>query len=252
MTRHKRDPKYEERARQLTIASRENCGGDEYAIGENVWGDQYYRYITLNESDVWLDAGAHIGTFSMMIAPFVRKVIAYEIDHETYELLNVNLQNNCTNAFAVHAGVVAENQENVPVYRPKNYLEYSVAVSIIPTARREIHSHVRTECLDTIIRKYDITKLKLDIEGCEENALYSISDATWESIQEVICEWHFQVLRDSSHTKMMQMFEYLRARGFHIAARIAPNPRMTIFHASKSRETDRIIYIEGRSKKVAA
>src|SRR5208282_3294239 len=53
--------------------------------------NDYEKYIkAFSAAEVWLDIGAHIGTFAATAAPRVRKVIAIEACPETFELLKLN------------------------------------------------------------------------------------------------------------------------------------------------------------------
>lgn len=109
--------------------------------------------VTPKEGDIVVDAGAHIGTFSIPCAKAGAKVIAYEPSKENYEMLLKNAELN---------GVEIE-AHNVALGTP--------GVCKLKTNRKNMgSSHLSNTGEDVKVvpfthKKVDI--LKLDCEGCE-------------------------------------------------------------------------------------
>ncbi|SRR5260221_1567808 len=228
-----RNPLLLNRPSQLILAYRPGTA-DDAVIGENVLGKQYTATQNLTKDDVWLDGGAHIGTFSVMIAPYVKRVIAVEPAQETYDLLMENVMRNGGNVETIKAAIVENDDLERDLYFPASYPYYNSAVSVVPVSGRFTRP---TPCvnINDLIRDYGINKLKLDIEGVEATALLAITDDLWAQITDLHYEWHFGLCGDLKRVKFYEMLEYLKSKGFyHMNPRVMKKQWFMTVHMSKT------------------
>lgn len=180
---------------------------DEYILNEQ---KQYFDKITLTNQDIWLDAGANLGFFSILISAKVKKVIAYEPEEENFNILNQNLNlNNIKNVNSVKKVIVGDNTaiKSFFVNTKKNKGTHSLMVK-----RGRIEKKCVCSNINTIISNNNINKIKLDVEGAEYEIIRAITKDNWGLIKEIILEFHFNMLKDHPHHyKYLKIIEILRA-----------------------------------------
>jgi len=191
---NKTPPKFNMKTRENTL--------DKYVIGEMT---QYTNRITLEKKDNWLDAGANIGAFANIIADKVNKVICYEPDTDNFELLKENTLN--------YQNVVCEQKalvNNSDISRDffLNIKKNKGAHSFLVKRGRDKVS-VNCQNINEVITKYKINKIKMDVEGAEEELL---SNLNFKNINELIMEYHFVTLKDMNHEKYFKLIEKLKTK----------------------------------------
>lgn len=134
----------------------------------------------LKEADIFIDVGANIGYFSMLVAQCkAAKVLAIEPAPKTYEILNMNIKHNMLDRviepFNVALGSHKSTVKFVSSLGPKSHIGYRV---------NNIHAHlptieVKLTTLDEMLKdRQDIKKvdfIKVDIEGAEYDFLLGAS-----------------------------------------------------------------------------
>jgi len=151
------------------------------------------------EKGVFVDVGAHIGKYTIMVARKLKdgKVIAIEADTNNFKILKKNLVlNNLENVIALN--VAASNKRG---YINFYHIEGPATAmhSIIKPGRikcKEIQ--VRTERLEDILQKLGIKQidlLKIDVEGAERlvleglgTKLYDVKKIIYEATHSTGCE----------------------------------------------------------------
>lgn len=137
--------------------------------------------IELRHSDIVVDIGAYMGTYSIRCARFpVKQVIAYEPTRETFEILNLTKLPNLKN---INAAIVGDNKKEVELYISKGI---GVTNSTIP-------SKAKPEKRTVIAKKYkDVIKnasiVKIDIEGGEYNI--PLSELITKNLRAIIIDFH--------------------------------------------------------------
>lgn len=176
-------------------------------------GDGYTRYIDPQADDVWMDAGAHVGAFSIRHAHQVSKIYAYEPNERNFELLQMNLK--CypqPNVDIVKAALVGNDDTSRQFWHSTG--KDRTCSSVIQLQRRE--SYYQVDCLNVVeeIRRHNINCVKMDIEGAELECLMSLPVTVMRSLRELIFEYHFTTLRDVGvGDKYFQLIDHL-AQGF--------------------------------------
>lgn len=158
----------------------------------NVWLKQEYSKndFEINDSDVVIDIGAHIGLFSIFASKFCRsgKIYCFEPVKENYELLLSNLKlNKITNVIPFNSAISKEtsfveifcndDEAGHSMYQPTSK---SIKVKSIPLQKL---------FEDKNIEKCDF--LKLDCEGAEYDIIDSLPIEYFKKIKKIVIEYHF-------------------------------------------------------------
>jgi FkbM family methyltransferase len=131
---------------------------------------QIFRTM-LQPEDVVVDAGAHIGVFSLVAAKYARRVHAFEISPSTTNYLRRNLELNPALArkITVHTLGLAEEPGEVVLY---NSAEHPGLASLQPLNREDEYCEpVQVTTLDVHLADQPVSWIKIDVEGAELNVL---------------------------------------------------------------------------------
>ena len=143
---------------------------DEYGIAN----------ISLQDGDVVIVIGAHVGGFTLLLTTLGKKLEIYSYEPVTinYDLLIENIKNNPTDC-NIHAFNLALGDKN-----EDNYVQWC----------RYKPNTARFITLNDVFRDNKIERCKLvkfDCEGCEYDTLRGTTKATLRKIQYVVGEWHW-------------------------------------------------------------
>lgn len=152
-----------ETSETLHHLQREVCDSDEYKIIN----------MNFNDDDVVIDIGANVGVVSIYLAkkfPNI-KIYSYEAHPHTYSNFLKNIEaNNVTNIIPHNLAVYSKDDDNL-----------TITLDIINTGSSScfkdggfLSENIKTISLDTIIKSYNIKKLKylkIDCEGAEFDIL---------------------------------------------------------------------------------
>ncbi len=134
------------------------------------------------EGDVFIDAGAHIGKYSIMLSPRFKKVLAVEANPETFKLLEENIRlNGAMNVKAIDRALWCEDGKQLDFFITKvNVGASSLKRDLVAEEGHLIERKipVYTITLNTLLEKENIGNLdliKLDIEGAEYEALQGLN-----------------------------------------------------------------------------
>jgi FkbM family methyltransferase len=143
----------------------------------------------LGAEEVWLDVGAHIGTFAVTVAPHVKKVIAFEACPETFEVLKKNTAR-FSNVECVHAAVIGGTQKSV-------HFAQSAGRTMGHLAKTSSRANIEIPavCFSRLLNQPAC--VKMDIEGGEKNILDNTPN--WSNIQRFDLEFHSRALEDDEH-----------------------------------------------------
>ena len=144
----------------------------------------------VNDDDVIIDVGAHIGCFTIDVAKKARKgkIIALEPTKKSYELLKENIKiNNFQNIIADNLGIWKKT-DIISLYTNEND---SIGNNLFKKTNQieEINVISLSECIE----KYDIEKidfLKMDCEGAEFEIILGLTDETLKKIKKMSIEVH--------------------------------------------------------------
>lgn len=166
----------------------------------------------LNQDDVWLDAGGHIGIFATRLLtqfPNIKKVYSYEPFHNNVEFAEKNIvmnnvQDRCE---IIEKAIVADDSTEVEFFLSQDSGKHSLH----PIRGRQV-TKVPAENINTIIKEKGITCIKMDIEGMEYDMIKALNQESLDQIKLFIVEYHFHYSwllenRESKFNEILGIFE---------------------------------------------
>jgi FkbM family methyltransferase len=153
----------------------------EVLMMSGLWEIYVKRVLTVATNDVFVDVGAHIGSYAIPIAKNAQKVIAFEPNKDSFDLLTKNIAlNHLTNieahniAVSKKRGAVSFIYGHESIYSMIMDSDQSTNVEVTENAKpnnNNIHL-VNTTDLDSALSKEDrVDWIKIDVEGHEVDAL---------------------------------------------------------------------------------
>lgn len=168
----------------------------------------------IQEYDLVVDIGAHIGLFSVLAATQAKhgRVYAFEPAPDNFEMLQRNIRLNKI------SNVIPANQAVSGKSGMRDFILYkgsTAAHSFIfgETKERDI-IQVQTVSLDELVRKNKIETidfLKMDCEGAEYDILFNASPRTLAMIKKIGMEYHEDDDRSVNELKV-----FLEKNGFRV------------------------------------
>jgi FkbM family methyltransferase len=185
------------------------------AVKDNLILHEYERAgISLSDCRrVVVDAGAHVGLFSLRAAQHASKVIALEAHPINYKILTSNLETNSLNNVQPLREALWSTSGEI------EFLEgsHSAGGSILGGEGQRFRTPSVT--LASIISlEGDIDLLKLDIEGAEFPVLEATEDAVLGRIRSIVGELHVQ----HRATDREVLIDRLESLGFEVTILMPP------------------------------
>jgi FkbM family methyltransferase len=169
-----------------------------------------YEYIPIfelkNFTGLVVDAGAHVGVFSLISSLFAKSVIALEPHPRNYSLLKTNIRMNlATNVMAINRALWHENG------RLKIYEDTNSGLHSIYNSSHDIFFETTTITLQDILEEFgNIDLLKIDIEGAEFRIFENTNDALLKYVNAVVAEVHL------NHGDICSIVRKLEGSGFNV------------------------------------
>lgn len=145
------------------------------------WGVKCFMNKYSKEKDIFIDVGANIGTYSVMLAGKGLRVIAFEPAYENFKALNINMMLNGyeKSLQSFNFGLGLENKRAGFVFDPLN--TGASHLDTLPPedetfALRSIHTEIEIRKFDDLLDQLNIDKnagvlMKIDVEGMEPEVL---------------------------------------------------------------------------------
>ena len=181
------------------------------------------RYLVMEENETFVDVGANVGSYSLMVANEYKdravKVIAIEAHPENYKALRRNIRcNKFENTIIPINKVVSNYKGLVDLYeRSHDGIRVdSEMYSICNDKRIDTHNilhpsgnslEIECDTLDNILLNYRVDVIKMDVEGAEVLALKAATK-TLERIRKIVVEIHGDNSEDVK--------QVLRTQGFKV------------------------------------
>lgn len=161
-----------------------------------------------------IDAGAHVGLFTLRASSYARQVIALEPHPDNYCLLEYNLrQNGVTNVRAMRRALWS-SAERLRIFNRQE----TGGASVLGGSRGAHDTEAVT--LDQLVASHgQVDLVKLDIEGAEFQVLATASDAALRSVRLLVAELHLE----EAPTAAVEAVE-ARLKGLGFDVQILPPP----------------------------
>jgi FkbM family methyltransferase len=177
----------------------------------------------LNQEEIWLDAGGHIGIFATRLLtqfPKIKKVYSYEPFHNNVEFAQRNIEMNEVQdrCEIIERAIVSDDSAEVEFFLSQDSGKHSVH----PIRGRQAIT-VPAENINKIIKEKGITCIKMDIEGMEYDMIRALNQESLDQIKLFIVEYHFHYswLLENRSAKFNEVLDIFRAN----FGRIFVNPR---------------------------
>jgi FkbM family methyltransferase len=167
--------------------------------------------ITVEPSDVWLDAGANIGSFSVLAASKGARVVSLEPHPENVAMLKQNVSGRSVEVIEAAVAVAGGEAALFVCNGDKNKYRHTLA-----TIRGRESISVQVLPIQPLIDR--VNAVKLDIEGSEIEILETCD---FGAVRKLVFEYHFDRCR--SIPRFLAICERLRGMGFTVEARQMPD-----------------------------
>jgi hypothetical protein len=183
---------------------------DNLFLNEEInFSEVYDHFYKINEDDIIIDIGAHVGFFALRAARKARKgfILAIEPHPFNYQLLTKNIKaNNISNIRALRLALWSSDGVM------KLYLAGSSSHSL-KSFQKNIKNYieVQTKTLDTVIKEFGIQRvnlIKIDVEGAELEVLRGAQRTLMEN------DSFLSIAAYHTKTEVKIISEYLRKKGF--------------------------------------
>ena len=154
----------------------------------------YEKFVPINKGDIVVDAGAHLGLFTVKASKIVGnngKVIAIEPEPENLEILKKNIKlNKLKNVIIVNRGIWSSKKD-----LKMNKGQYNRSHTFIDDHPEKTSEGLilQVDTLDDILKELNIEKvdfIKMDIEGSEVEALDGMKEVFKFKPNMVIAAYH--------------------------------------------------------------
>lgn len=162
-----------------------------------------------------MDIGAHVGAFTLFAATKAvqARIIAVEPEQGNFALLKRNIEmNGLTGRIAVE-NVGVGSGEDTPLYDASG--EHRLEPVALAGSGEPVIIHTVT--LTALLEKYAVSRLdllRLDCEGAEYDALYSLTDDMLRRIRCIVMEYHHVTLNPAHRAE--HLIPFLESKGFRI------------------------------------
>ncbi|MGB9778751.1 MAG: FkbM family methyltransferase [Candidatus Bathyarchaeales archaeon] len=135
-----------------------------------------------------VDAGAHVGLFSLLASTFAKKVISLEPHPVNFKLLQLNLNTNgIRNVIPINKALWSESK-NLTLFEG----EHTGAHTVLKNVNNK-RFNVSSTTLSEIIDEFgEIDLLKMDMEGAEFEVLNKLNGKIAANIKNMIVECHLE------------------------------------------------------------
>lgn len=126
------------------------------------------KVLDLKPDDVFVDVGAHIGTYTIPTAKKVSRVISFEPNPESFKLLKKNVEVNSLQNVTIHNQAVGAKAETLTFNMSEDPACSGFGIEY------KIIDRVPVDCVpldEALASEPRITWLKIDVEGNEINAV---------------------------------------------------------------------------------
>ena len=161
-----------------TFFCRKNTNDFQFANFYYEWGVKKYILKHINEYTVFIDGGACIGDYSILLSRYGIRCIAFEPVLNNYEVLirNIDLNNLKSKVKALPVGLGDKNFRAKFVFNPVN-----TGASHIANNKDSVDCMAEIRTLDSLLPDLDINindkiLIKLDVEGMELEAIRGATD----------------------------------------------------------------------------
>lgn len=155
------------------------------SIVREIWSGIYEREAKVQQGDIVVDAGAHIGSFTVKVAGVAEKVVAFEPEPENFKTLRLNAEQFPN--VEIHEKALWSSTRRT-MLRHHRYNVGGHTLLPLPTELSDYNLEVEAMRLDDAVDETNF--IKMDVEGAEIEALRGASRLLSECRPVVVLEAH--------------------------------------------------------------
>lgn len=165
----------------------------------------------LPENGTFVDVGAHVGLYSLNLAFKAKRIIAWEANHFTYEVLCKNIKENIglypNTDFHVFDYAAWDSETNLGMVDEKGFSTGGSTRCVDPETSTGMVTTTRARPLDDVISKLQIDLVKIDVEGAEANVLRGMRKIVQVSKPVLLIEMHDMYWGPQCRTETIEFLE---------------------------------------------
>jgi FkbM family methyltransferase len=209
---------------------RNSCFGTELFLknGDVDWGSEEYLIKFIDKDKSFLDVGANIGYYSLLIAPFCHHVYAFEPDKRSINALHKNAA--ITNNITVIEEAIFSESRIMPLDVTKlpeiSRLQKETKVNSEENSNLSGCINVKATTLDDFANKYPklkVTAIKTDVEGADFDCLLGAKNLIIRDQPLILSEIYPDY----------KLFKFLKPLDYLIFAFVKPKDKSLTHHTPK-------------------
>ncbi len=184
-----------------------------------VWEKHISEYLLshLTRNDVFVDAGANIGYFTLLVAPIVKQVYAFEPMSLNFKYLENNIKSNhLKNVKIFKIGLWDSMSKKEILVQP----EFAATAHIVQEGELMDYKKEIIQCVHLDSLNLEPTYIKLDIEGAEPWALRGMQETLIRCKPTIIIEVNRHCLKNYFNVDSYAIWDLLTALGYRFEALI--------------------------------
>lgn len=191
----------------VSMLVRPSIPNDATAVYQIISKNMYYlRHVQTNPDDIWLDIGAHVGSFGIGIAKRVQKVYLVEPVPDNAEMVQINIEhNNLANAEVIEKAVIGRSTPASGFFVNRD------SKSLIHGFRsRRGREEINVEMI-TVDDLLAVTKANA-VKICAANGEQEIAmGSNWEGVNKLVLGYDFYARDDAQdHSQYDAMITHLK------------------------------------------
>jgi len=196
------------------------------ALNETFFYKQYQKKEEFipKRGQVVIDVGASVGDYALLCARLVGKkgkVLAFEPNHQLFELLEKNKLLNSFNNLLIFNLALSNRNGIIEMRRGLGFLD-----SLVFKGKIAFSYKVKTTKLDNVINKVKLKKIdliKIDVEGAEELVLRGASHTIKTFKPKILLEVHSNALKK-------ECLNFLKKFGYRVVFVEKPKEKVQILY----------------------
>lgn len=203
-------------------------GSEDFIVYHEIFAYRVYENLgtKILPSDVVLDAGAHIGMFTLYAAPKCKQVISFEPSPSTFNRLKENIEFNKLKNVVAFNEAIGSRKGEIFLYESKHKACNTIQKSF--TNEKEFKSRlVPMSFINDILKEYKCSYLKFDIEGAEYETIQHLDFNKNPQVKTIVGEIH----RIDEKYNIDWMVSFLSSKGF--ASTIFYNAKHAMIYSIK-------------------
>ena len=164
------------------------------------------------KNKVFIDIGAHVGNHSLFYSKYFKKILSFEPNRSTFDLLKLNTKS-YSNIKIFNIGISNKREKKNLFYNSFNMGGGSFDkknFSIFEEKRKFVQKNINLNKLDNLLKNFNekIGFIKIDIEGFEKKALEGMKKILDRHSPIIIMEIENRYIKESELIHLMKQLKY--------------------------------------------